>query len=305
MSFNSFKPEFWSRALLAAEKKALVYGSPGISNDDYEGEISGSGTAVKINQIGDPTVRDYDPTQDLDYETLDSADQALIIDQEKYFAWKIDDVDAAQAAGDLGPYIEDRAAYKLADTADQFLAAKYTGVALGNILNGADGSTSSLTVGNGVAPALYTPTTPADLFLKVILPLRVKLDEALVPKMGRYIVFPSWAEALLEQTAAFTATTDMQGRPSQVFSEGYIGRVSKFDVYVSENTIEYDTVNNGYVVQAGHPLALTFAEQIVKTEAIRLERSFSDAVRGLHVYGGKLVRPDHIAVAGVVRPAGL
>ena len=58
-------------------------------------------------------------------------------------------------------------------------------------------------------------------------------------------------------------------------------------------------------MQAGHPMALTYGEQIVQTEALRLQTTFADGVRGLHVYGAKLVRPDAIAVAGVVRPAGL
>ena len=202
-------------------------------------------------------------------------------------------------------YLEDRAAYKLADTADQFIAGLYTNVASANILLGHDGATSSLISDNGIAPAVYggSSSAPADFYLKVVLPLKVKLDEAFVPKDGRYLVVPPWAEALLEQTQAFVSVAT----PAQqeVFSEGKIGRVSGFDVYTSNNSVEFDQTYNGWVVQAGHPMALTFAEQIVQTEALRLQTTFADAVRGLHVYGGRLVRPDHIAVAGVVRPSGI
>jgi hypothetical protein len=148
--------------------------------------------------------------------------------------------------------------------------------------------------------------------LQVVLPLKVKLDEAYVPKKGRYLIVPPWAEALLEQTQSFVSVAT----PAQqeVFAEGLIGRVSGFDVYTSNNSIEFDTTSSaattagaggGWVVQAGHPMAITFAEQIVQTEALRLQTTFADAVRGLHVYGARLVRPDHIAVAGVVRPAGI
>jgi P22 coat protein - gene protein 5 len=213
-------------------------------------------------------------------------------------------VDKRQAAGDMQGYLEDRAAYKLADTADSFIAGLYTGCAQANIL--LNSGTSSLTPGSELTPAVYggSSSAPADFYLKVVLPLKVKLDEAYVPKQGRYLVVPPWAEALLEQTQAFVSVAT----PAQqeVFAEGLIGRVAGFDVYVSNNSINFDqTLNSnqgGWVIQAGHPMAITFAEQIVQTEALRLQTTFGDAVRGLHVYGGKLVRPDHIAVAGVQRP---
>jgi hypothetical protein len=274
--------------------------------------VSGPGTTVHITQFGDPEVSNYAPSETIAYQELDDAGQELLIDQRKYFAFTIDDVDKRQAAGDMQSYLEDRAAYKLADVADQFVAGLYINVAYANILTN-DG-TSTLTAGSEIAPNIYggSNTNPADFYLKVVLPLKVKLDEAYVPKKGRYLVVPPWAEALLEQTQAFVAVAT----PAQqeVFREGLIGRVSGFDVYTSNNSIEFDTTSGaatssgaggGWVVQAGHPMAITFAEQIVQTEALRLQTTFADAVRGLHVYGGRLVRPDHIAVAGVIRPAGL
>lgn len=310
MSVLAFKPEIWSRVILAAEKKALVFGGPGIVNDDYEGEISGPGTTVHITQFGDPIISDYAPNETISYQELDDAGQELLIDQRKYFGFTIDDVDKRQAAGDMQSYLEDRAAYKLADTADTFIAGLYTGAAYANILETttnavvATGSgSSSLTTGNCVSVSVYggSSTNPADFYLKVVLPLKVKLDEAYVPQQGRYIVIPPWAMAMLEQTQAFVAVAT----PAQqeVFANGHVGRVAGFDVYVSNNSVECDTTNNGWVIQAGHPMAITFAEQIVQTEALRLQTTFADAVRGLHVYGAKLVRPDHIAVAGVLRPA--
>ena len=303
MSVLNFKPEAWSRVILAAEKKALVFGGPGVVNDDYEGEISGPGTTVHITQFGDPVISAYTPNETVIYQDLDDAGQALLIDQRYYFGFSIDDVDKRQAAGDMQSYLEDRAAYKLADTADQFIAGLYTGVAQANIL--LNSSTSSLTSGSEIAPLLYNPSAnPADFYLKVVLPLKVKLDEAYVPASGRYLIVPPWAEALLEQTQAFVSVATIAQQ--QVFAEGLIGRVAGFDVYVSNNSINFDTTSyNGWIIQAGHPMAITYAEQIVQTEALRLQTTFADAVRGLHVYGARLVRPDHIAVAGVTRPTGI
>jgi hypothetical protein len=303
ISVLSFKAEVWSKVILAAEKKALVFGGPGIVNDDYEGEISGPGTTVHITQFGDPEISNYAPNESIAYQELDDAGQELLIDQRKYFAFTIDDVDKRQAAGDMQAYLEDRAAYKLADTADQFIAGLYVNCAYANILQVS--SASSLNSNNGITVNTYggSSTNPADFYLKVVLPLKVKLDEAYVPSKGRYLVIPPWSMALLEQTQAFVSVAT----PAQqdVFANGLVGRVAGFDVYTSNNSVEYDQTNNGWVVQAGHPMATTFAEQIVQTEALRLQTTFADAVRGLHVYGGRLVRPDHIAVAGVKRPPGI
>jgi hypothetical protein len=305
VSVLAFKPAVWSKVILAALQKNLVFGGPQVVNDDYEGEIAGPGDVVKITQFADPVISSYSPGTPLNYQALSDAGMDLNIDQSKSFSFQIDDVDKRQAAGDMQSYLEERASYKFADVADQFLAGLYTGVAAPNVLTGADNTNSSLTIGNSLAPAVYSPTAPADFYQKVLLPLKVKLTQANVPMAGRYCIVPAWAEALLEQTQAFIAITDMQGQPSDVFQNGLIGRAAGFNILTSNNSIQFDTANNGYVVQAGHSMALTFGEQIVQTEALRLIDYMADAVRGLHVYGGKLVRPDCIAVAGVKRPVGL
>jgi hypothetical protein len=294
ISVLAFKPEIWSKVILAALQKNLVFGGSGIVNNDYEGEISGPGNVVHITQFGDPVITPYTPNSTLVYQALNDAGLDLNVDQSFSFSFSVDDVDRRQAAGDMQTYLEERASYKMADTADQYIAGLYTGVASGNTVG---------TSGAPITPALYASATPADLYQKVLLPLKVQLSEANIPMAGRYVVVPPWAEGLLEQTQAFIAITDMQGEPSKVFQNGMIGRVAGFDVYVSNNAINYSGSN--WIVQAGHPMAITYAEQIVQTEALRLQTTFADGVRGLHVFGAKLIRPDAIAVAYVTRPAGI
>lgn len=294
MSVLAFKPEIWSKVILAALQKNLVFGGSGIVNNDYDGEISGPGNVVHITQFGDPVINAYTPNSSLQYQALNDAGLDLNIDQAFSFAFSVDDVDRRQAAGDMQSYLEERASYKLADTADQYIASLYTGVSTSNIVG---------TSGSPIAPALYAPSTPADFYQKVLLPLKVQLTEANIPMQGRYVVVPPWAEGLLEQTQAFIAITDMQGQPSDVFKNGMIGRAAGFDIYVSNNAVNYSGSN--WIVQAGHPMAITYAEQIVQTEALRLQTTFADGVRGLHVFGAKLVRPDAIAVAYVTRPSGI
>lgn len=301
MSVLNFKPQIWSKVILAALQKKLVYGSQMVVNNDYEGEISGPGNTVHITQFGDPTVSDYTPGGTLTYQALNDAGETLLIDQAKSFSFAIDDVDRRQAAGDMQAYLETRAAYKLADTADQFIAGLYTGVASGNVL----GST-----GAPLTPAVYSSATshPADFYVQVLEPLKVILDQNNVPDDDRYIVVPPWAVSLLSQTQAFVAVTDMQGQPSQAFQRGYEGQVSGFHVLKSNNVPQPVAGGAGtgvWAIQAGHPMGITYGEQIAETEALRLQSTFADGVRGLHVYGAKMVRPDTIAVAYVQRPTGV
>jgi hypothetical protein len=293
MSVLAFKPEIWSKVILAALQKNLVFGGPGVVNNDYEGEISGPGNVVHITQFGDPQISSYTPNSTISYQPLNDAGLDLNIDQAFSFAFSVDDVDRRQAAGDMQSYLEERASYKLADNADQYIASLYTGVATANYING----------GTAITVSTFNPTNPADFYTKVLLPLKVALSQANIPMQGRYVVVPPWAEALLEQTQAFIAITDMQGQPSEVFTTGMIGRAAGFDIYVSNNAVNPSGSN--WVVQAGHPMALTYAEQIVQTEALRLQTTFADGVRGLHVFGARLVRPDAIAVAQVTRPSGI
>jgi hypothetical protein len=307
MSVLAFKPEIWSKVILAALQKNLVYGSPAVVNSDYEGEISGPGNVVHITQFSDPTISTYTPNAVLTYQALNDAGMDLPIDQANSFAFSVDDVDRRQAAGDMQAYLEERASYGLANAADTYLAGLYTAVSTANIV--ANGGTSSIVAGNELTPAVYSTSHPADFYQQVALPLKVKLTQANIPMKGRYMILPPWGEALIEQTQAFIAITTMQGQASEVFQEGSIGRMAGFDLYVSNNAPNFDPTANsnqgGWIVQAGHPMAITYAEQIVQSEALRLQSTFADGVRGLHVWGSKVVRPDAIAVAGVTRPTGI
>lgn len=301
MSVLNFKPEVWSKVILAALQKNLVYGGPMVVNSDYEGEISGPGNTVHITQFGDPVISSYSPGGTINYQALTDAGQTMVIDQAKAFAFAVDDVDRRQAAGDMQQYLEDRASYKLADTADQFLASKYTSAAAANVL----GST-----GSPITPAIYGSATshPADFYIQVLEPLKVILDQNNVPDSGRYVILPPWAISLISQTQAFVAVTDMQGQPSDTFQRGYEGQVSGFNILKSNNVPQPVAGGAGtgvWAIQAGHPMAITYGEQIAQTEALRLQTTFADGVRGLHVYGAQVVRPDCIGVAYVQRPTGV
>jgi P22 coat protein - gene protein 5 len=295
--------------ILAALQKNLVYGSPMVVNDDYDGEIAGPGDAVHITQFGDPTISTYTPgSGSITYQSLIDAGLTLYINQSKSFSFAIDDVDRRQAAGDMQAYLEGRAAYQMANVADQFIAGLYTGAASGNVL----GST-----GSPLTPLPYQPTTGgstvsnqhlADFYVDVLEPAKVILDQNNVPDDDRYMICPPWAVSLISQTQAFVSVTDMQGQPSQVFQRGFQGQVSGFNILKSNNVPQPVAGGAGtgvWAIQFGHPMGVTYGEQITETEALRLQDQIADGVRGLHVYGALMTRPDVVGVAYVQRPTGI
>ncbi|MFD0405013.1 P22 coat protein - protein 5 domain protein [Kitasatospora sp. NPDC127116] len=281
MAITRFKPEIWSAKLLVASRKALVYGGPQVINRDYEGDISDAGDTVRITSISDPTIGTYVPNSTtITPEELTDAQRTLVVDQQKYWAFKVDDVDKRQAKGDVMTEAMSRAAYKMADVQDQYIASFYTGIQAANVI----GST-------GAPINIYT--TPTDAYDKVLVPLRTKLAKANVTTQGRYLVVsPEFMASLLLDPRFIKANES--GTPDAL-RNGFVGRAAGFDIYESNNV----PVPSGdtQVIQAGVNAAITFADQIVKTEAYRPESSFSDAIKGLAVYGAKLVRPDMLACA--------
>lgn len=285
MSILNFKPEIWSAQTLVGLRKALIYAQPALVNTNYEGEIATRGQSVHITTIGDPTIGDYDPDVPLNYEKIETAGTDLIIDQAKFFAFKIDDVDKAQALVDPMTQMAQNAAYGLRDKADSFVAGLYTGVAAANL------------IGTTGAP-INVYTTPTDAYDKVLVPLRTKLDRADVPTEGRYVVVSPEFEGSLLLDGRFVKANE--SGTTEGLRNGHIGRAAGFDILKSNNTP--NPTGDLQVIQAGYPGAITYAEQILETEALRLQTTIADAIRGLHVYGAKLLRPTGIAVA-IIDPA--
>lgn len=281
MAFTRFRPEIWSAMLLVALRKTLVYAGPTVVNRDYEGEIQQAGDTVRITSVSRPTVGTYVPNQTvITPEELTDAQRTMVVDQAKFFSFKVDDIDRAQARGDVMPQAMNEAAYAVADVIDQYVASFYTGAAAANVL----GSTGS---------PINTYTTPTDAYDKVLVPLRTKLTKANVPTEGRYaVVSPEFHASLLLDGRFIKAN---ESADPSALRNGKVGRAAGFDIFESNNV----PVPTGDIqaVTAGTNMAISFAEQISKTEPYRPESSFSDAVKGLTLYGGKLVRPECLAVA--------
>lgn len=302
MSVNHFKGEVWSKVLLGSLPTKLSFGGPMVVNRDYEGEIAATGDTVHITSLADPTVSDYTPGTDLVYQDIEDAGQTVVIDQAKSWSVRIDDVDKHQAAGNIQPWMEGRAAYSVAAVADQFIAALYTGVASSNILGSS---------GAPLTPAIFGNITshPADFLVQVLIPLQVLLDQSSVPDDGgRYCMVPPWGRGLITQTAGFVMGIAADGSAPGAIQRGFLGSVAGFNIIMSRNVPQPVAGGAGtgvWAIQAGHNIAITYADQIVETEALRSEKGFRDLIRGLHVSGAKVVHPEALAVAYVQRPNGI
>lgn len=275
MAITTFIPELWSARLLYALDNAHI--AANLVNRDYEGLIRQQGDTVHINTIGPVTVDDYTRNTDIDDpEVLTTTEQTLVIDQAKYFNFQVDDVDAAQSNGDLMDAAMARAAYALNDASDAYL--------LSVIASGADS-------GNVIGSSAAVSLTASNVYENIVA-LRTKLDKANVPTSGRFVVVPPEVYALLLLDDRFVKATDA-GTANATLLNGEVGRVAGFTVYMSNNT-PYATET--WSIPAGVAAATTYAEQIVSTEAYRLEKRFADAVKGLHVYGAKVTDGKQLAV---------
>lgn len=272
-----FIPTIWAARLLKALDKALVYGQPGVVNRDYEGEIQKSGNTVKIGSVGDVSIGTYVSNEDIDDpEILTDAAATLLIDQAKYFNFYVDSIDRAQQNVNMLDEAMRRSAYGLRDKADQFLAGIMSAnVDAGNVIG---------TTGTPKVP------TKADAY-EYLVDLGTLLDEANVPTEGRWCVVPSWFHGLMLKDDRFvsagTAKTD------QVLQNGMVGEAAGFSILKSNNVP--NTAGAKYYIMAGHSMATSYAEQILDLVTYKPEKRFGDAVKGLHVYGGKVLRGTSLA----------
>lgn len=275
MALTNFIPIVWNAQMLLDFRETAV--AANLVNRQYEGDAR-SGNTVRVNTAGAVAIKDYKAglisdgatgtiprTTKPDAVTSTKAD--LLIDQEKSFDFLIDDIDRAQAAGSLGEYTQS-AAEGMAEDADKFIFAAL-----------------STTNAHLTAAAITT----GDQAFDKIGDLRKALNKAKVPQGNRVVAINAEYEAILLKAASKLTNVDMSGSPAGL-REAALGRLLGFDVYVSENL---PNVAKPQAI-AWYKPSFSFVSQIEKTEAMRHDDSFSDRLRGLHVYGAKAFRPTGI-----------
>lgn len=268
MSVHNFIPELWEQQLLTNFRKNLVFGN--VINRDYEGTIRNAGDTVHITSPSAISVNPYSGS--VNYEVPTSTSQALLIDQKRYWAFQLEDVDQAQANVNTMQAYMAEAAYALADDVDKHLASLYASA----------GSTES-------TASKINKTSSPDSMYGIAVKAGQKLDEKNVPRSGRWMVVSPAGYAAMLRDAAFVHATAVA---DQLIRTGEVGSISGFTVYVSNNLVDSSSgARTAVWFMYGSTAAITVADQLVKTEAMRLEDAFADGVRGLLLYGTKVVRP--------------
>lgn len=260
-----------------------------ISNTDYEGEIKNKGDKVIIRQTPTITIRDYSKNQSLTIERPEADPVELPIDNAKYFNFICDDIDAYQSDIKL---MDDWSR----DASQQMKIAIDTGV-LADIYNDATATYNMGVAAGKISGSINLGTTAAavvvtkDNILEKIIDCGQVLDEQNIPEESRWMVIPAWFTAMIKKSDLKDAS--LTGDGTSVLRNGRIGMIDRFTLYNSnllKTTSESGFTN--YSVMAGQRHALSFAAQMTKMETLRSESTFGQLVRGLNVYGYKVLKSD-------------
>lgn len=305
-----FIPEIWSGKLIEKFYDATVLAA--ISNTDYEGEIRNQGDKVKIRTRPTITIDDYQADQDLTVRRPSSNLVELTIDKGKYFNLALDDVMEIQSDIDLmNVWAEDASEQmKIAVDTDVLGALKSTtDINSANRGNSAGRLSQNIRLGTPGAPVYLnnvasgtgagTDTSNDRAVVDFLVDLGQVLDEQNIPETGRFVVIPAWMAAMIKRSDLKDAS--LSGDGTSILRNGRLGMIDRFTLYMSNLLPTADLYSTQQYVYFGIPTALTFAAQFTKMETIRSERSFSNLLRGLQVYGYKVVNGVAMGRAIVAR----
>ena len=267
MAIVNFISTVWSENLLKQLDRKYI----GVlnCNREFEGDIKNQGSIVKICGVDDVTVSDYTKNSDMTSpETLSDTARLLNINQAKYFNFQIDDVDRAQSNPKLMDAAMNKAAAALANAADKYIYSLYTDASY----------------------ILAEDNATADNIVNHIIDLKTELMKNDVTGSDDIIVevSPTIAGLLLK------AKIDLSTNNYDALESGLLGRIAGCKVYVSNNVFVDEDEHHKCYVRTKR--AIAFAEQISEVEAYRPEKRFADAVKGLHLYGAKVVYPAELKV---------
>jgi len=303
MSISNFNSVVWTKGFLYNLNKAHVHAD--LMNRDYQGELK-VGEAVKISSIGRITVRDYTRNSGAGGtaasptiagiarpEILQGSSLFLTVDQQKYFNFEVDDVDAWQQQPKLMDKAMKEAAYAMANTVDLFCNSTIqTGVA--GTTDGTGNRLTARTIGTGAGD---------DDAYEALVDLGVKLREADVVG-SMWAVVPPWFVGMLQKDVRFTNYGTAENRATLL--NGKIGKAAGFEISESNNLSGATSgtlavAGGAYTILAGVKEAATYAEQVDSIEAFRPQDGFNDAVKGLHIYGSKVTRPYALASCAITQ----
>ena len=296
-----FLPSVYSKKVLNFFRKASVVEA--ITNTDYAGEISSFGDSVKIIKEPVISVSDYTRNSDTTETRLTDQEINLVVDSAKAFKFIVDDIESNMSHVNFKEVATSSAAYALRDSYDAAVIANmFSGVSTSSPdhVLGADAAAATQTMGQHQGGSNSFDLTGSDGTgadpLDVMAFMAKLLDEQNVPEEGRWFVAPpAWYEQLSQSGSKLMSVDFNAGQGS--IRNGLVssGKLRGFDMYKSNNIAAPSTA--GGKVLAGHISSTATAQTIISTETLRDPTSFGDIVRGLHVYGSKVLRPEALVSA--------
>ena len=296
-----FLPSIYSRKVLNFFRKSSVVEA--ITNTDYAGEISAYGDSVKIIKEPVITVSNYTRNADTTETLLTDQEINLVVDSAKAFKFIVDDIETNMSHINFKEVATSSAAYALRDSYDAaVLATMFSGVSSSSPdhIIGADAAAATQTMGQHQGGSNSIDLTGSDGTgtdpLDVMAFMAKLLDEQNVPEEGRWFVAPpAWYEQLSQSGSKLMSVDFNAGQGS--IRNGLVssGKLRGFDMYKSNNIAAASTASGK--VLAGHISSTATAQTIISTETLRDPTSFGDIVRGLHVYGSKVLRPEALVSA--------
>jgi hypothetical protein len=293
-----FMPSVFSKKVLNFFRKASV--AEAITNTDYAGEISAFGDSVKIIKEPVITVYQYERGADITQTKLTDQETTLVVDTANAFKFIVDDIETAMSHVNFKEVASSSAAYSLRDAYDEgIIATLFAGVSAAspNHILGSDNATD-------LADGTFDGTGNLDIGfgsnehdpIDVLSRMARLLDEQNVPEEGRwFLADPAFYEVLVQSSSKLLSVDYNAGQGSIRNGLVSTGKLRGFDMYKTNN-IAAATNAAGKVI-AGHMSAAATAQAITSTEVIRDPDSFGDIVRGLHVYGSKVLRPEALVSA--------
>lgn len=296
--FTAFNPELWAPGLLREFDKVTVAQTV-CANTDYEGLIRQKGDTVHVQTVAKPTVRTYSET-DIVYEDLSPTDETLTINQSDYIAFRVEDVAQAQSNHNIRGAYEREGGRAFAEYFDRWLLGFYDDAHADNVI---DNTGSAINIQSGTAGS----THPYDIVVEA----GKNLDEQDVEQGMRWMIVTPYMKSLfLKDTAYFTNSNtlsdailstaritvlDADGMPTvrnataaEAASRGFIGQVSNFDIYCS-NQLPTDGSGNYYCLYGqGRPISHAAQIPAGGFEAGRLESRFGWGIRALVLFGTKV-----------------
>lgn len=292
MAITDFIPELWAASLIRHLDPILVYAASDVINRNYEGEIRDKGDTVHIQNVDDVTVGTYVPGNNIVEEAADvDIDTELNIDQYKYWSVKVDDVHEIQSNPALMDEKTRRAAVGIGQVVDTFVASMQADVvAAGFVLE-------TTKVEGETTKHLPIEVKEAAEAYELLVDLQTQQDEQDIPEQGRFVIVPPWYHGLLEKDNRFVGA----GTDGAVLHNGRVGQAAGFSVRKSNRVP--NTEGKDFRILAGTNQGITYADQFVKTEALRHPFQFADVARGLHVFGAKVPNPQELSVLRVTKGA--